>query len=89
MLHVGVIVALRFFLLDVAQGNRHHPGAAGRAKTTPQQLFGGCRLRHRSGHRHGEHVEQHCEAGYPGNCEPLSGHGTNPLGGRSGAGYLA
>ena len=40
MLHVGMIVAVRFFLLDVAQGYRHHFGAAGRAETAPQQLFG-------------------------------------------------
>ncbi|WVV49621.1 hypothetical protein THH46_03535 [Pseudomonas sp. NA13] len=27
------------------------------------------------GKRHGKHVEQHCEAGDPGKCKPLSGHG--------------
>ena len=76
MLHGGVFVFLAVAGVKLAQGNGDHLGAGGGAKAAPHELldcsvFG---VTHRAGRRHGEHVEQHCKAGNPGKCKPLSGH---------------
>ena len=76
MLHGGVIVLLAVGGLELAQRYGDHLGAGGGAEAAPHELFG-CALvcgLCRPGHRHGEHVEQHCKAGDPGKCKPLSGH---------------
>lgn len=88
MLHRRVVVLRRRALLELAQGDRHHLRAAGRTEAAPQQLLVR-RIRARrdgAGQRHGKHVEQHCEAGDPGKCKPLSGHGAIRSVGRSGGG---
>ena len=76
VLHGGVIVFLTVAGVNLAQRHGDHLGAGGGAKAAPHELF--ARIlpcpAHGSGRRHGEHVEQHCEAGDPGKCKALSGH---------------
>ena len=81
MLHGGVIVLLRRRYLQLAQGNGRQLVGIGGAETAPEQLVEGIvRALHRSGHRHGKRIEQHCKAGDPGNCKALTGHGGQSVG---------
>ena len=76
MLHGGMIVVLAVASVNLAQRHGYHFGTGRGAKAAPHELLGG-RLTgtaHRPCRRHGEHVEQHCEAGDPGKCKALSGH---------------
>lgn len=81
MLHGGVIVLLRRRNLQLAQGNGRQLVGIGGAETAPQQLLDRViRLLHRTRQRHGKRIEQHCKAGYPGNCKALTGHGGQSVG---------
>ena len=80
MLHSRVIIRRRRDF-QLAQGNGLQAGAIGRTETAPQQLLHGVLgLLHRTGHRHGKGIEQHCKAGDPGNCKALTGHGGQSVG---------
>ena len=77
MLHGRVIVFVRVAGFERAQRYGDHFGAHRCAEAAHHELFDRAFAGLRRGaahHRHGEHVEQHCKAGDPGKCKPLSSH---------------